>query len=44
LAKDKEGLRPSVKDPGIAAPSAAPKPRAPIEGGGWFAFASMAEL
>src|ERR1700677_4965438 len=27
----KEGLRPPVVDPGIAAPSAAPKPRAPIE-------------
>src|ERR1700677_5174880 len=27
----KEGLRPSVIDPGIAAPSAAPKPGAPLQ-------------
>jgi hypothetical protein len=30
IEKDKDGLRPTVKDPGIAAPSAAPKPGAPI--------------
>src|ERR1700678_3338717 len=41
LEEGQGGLRPTVLDPGIAAPSAAPKPGAPIEGGGWFASASM---
>jgi hypothetical protein len=42
--KDSDGLRPTVIDPGIAAPSAAPKPGAPLRCGYGMGFGFFGDI